>query len=102
MAEEEKRWREELFTRTGNYLKNKRMRAKLSLREIAEKVGCKAQFICNIERGKAFPPPQVMRGMIDAYAIEQSELLELLTSLQMKYFRGVYFTAKKRRKALEL
>lgn len=95
---DEKKWRDELFIKTGEYLKEKRVAMDLSLREVGELVRCKAQFICNIERGKAFPPPLVMRGMISAYKINQDEFMEFLMDAQMKFYKGLYF-AKKRRKS---
>lgn len=96
MNTDEKKYRAELFEKTGDYLRNKRMESEMSLREIADKVGCKAQFICNIERGKAFPPPQVMRGMIDSYRINHKEFLGFLVDAQEDLFQGLYFTKKRK------
>ncbi len=87
----EKQARQELFNRAGSYLKKKRLEYSYSLKDIADRVGCKAQFICNIERGKAFPPMQVMRGMIEAYQIPEKEILAFLTDLQYDFFKQLYF-----------
>lgn len=89
--EQERAARQQLFSRAGVYLKKKRLEHSYSLKDIADRVGCKAQFICNIERGKAFPPMQVMRGMIEAYDIPEKEILAFLTDLQYDFFKQLYF-----------
>jgi transcriptional regulator with XRE-family HTH domain len=93
----EKAARQELFSKAGSYLKKKRLENSFSLKDIADRVGCKAQFICNIERGKAFPPMQVMRGMIEAYQIPEKEILEFLTDLQYSFFKQLYFEGGEKR-----
>ena len=99
MNTEEKKHRAELFQKTGDYLKDKRLDSELSLREIAEKVGCKAQFICNIERGKAFPPAPVMRGMIEYYQISHKEFLEFMMDAQREFYQSLYFSKKRRKRS---
>src|SRR5690606_30784807 len=98
----EKAARQELFSKAGTYLKKKRLEHSYSLKDIADKVGCKAQFICNIERGKAFPPMQVMKGMIEAYEIPEKEILGFLTDLQYSFFKQLYFESGEHRRAKAL
>jgi transcriptional regulator with XRE-family HTH domain len=102
MNQDEKKLREEFFEKAGEFLKTKRVENELSLRDVAEKVGCKAQFICNIERGKAFPPPGVMKGMVEAYRIPPRELVEFLVDAQGSYYQNLYFGAKRRRRSNRL
>ena len=95
---EEKKHRAKFFEKTGEFLRLKRVESGFGLREIAEKVGCKAQFICNIERGKAFPPPPVMRGMVEHYKINQKEFMEFLIEAQRDFYQDLYFTKKRRKR----
>lgn len=95
MKDEEKKHRQIFFESMGEYLKAKRTDSEMSLREVADEVGCKAQFICNIERGKAFPPPHVLKGMIRTYKLPQTELMDFLMNGQRKFFQSLYFGSKK-------
>ncbi|WP_415062655.1 helix-turn-helix domain-containing protein [Bdellovibrio sp.] len=66
-------------------LKEKRIAANLSQREVATRLGyTTAQFVSNWERGVSSPPVQMLKKIADLYRTSAEELFEamLFTTLQ--------------------
>lgn len=95
----DKKWKKQMHKEAGKYLKAARLNAGIQVQEIAGLVKCKPQFICNIENGRAFPPPLAMKTMIRAYGISEDEFLEMIMALQLNYYRSLYFGQRKRKTA---
>ena len=75
-----------LFTELGNYLKAKRLAAKLSQSDASRALGYSGpQFISNFERGLCAPPIGKLKILIDLYNISPKELTYLLMKEQRKY-----------------
>jgi transcriptional regulator with XRE-family HTH domain len=69
--------------RFAEYLRAKRLEAKLSQNAVAKKLKLKnAQFISNIERGLAPVPFQSLRILMSLYSISFEELAEKYLTLQ--------------------
>jgi len=81
----------EFHEKAGAYLKDARLKSGVTLKEIAKAGKCTPQFIVSIDAGKAFPPPQLMKAMIKAYQMDGEEFLSFIMSLQLKYYKNLYF-----------
>lgn len=84
----------------GDFLKESRIEAGLTQKEIAKKCGHNSpQFISNIERGLCWPPMNVLIIMSDLYKIPKPLILEELTEHRRKVWAsqlGVREKSKKR------
>ncbi len=79
------------FEKLGCYLKDKRIEAGLTQKNVSETFGFKTpQFISNIESGKAGPPETLLNKLIDLYKITSvDEVIDIIyvseqALLQMK------------------
>ena len=80
------------FSELGKYLQHKRESSNLTQAQMARKLGyATAQFVSNIERGCAFPPVNMLKGMIKAYRLDEEELMNLLLSIQNRHWRKKLF-----------
>ena len=62
----------------SDFLKDKRMAAGLSQRDVADKLGYSTpQFISNWERGVSHPPISALKKLGDLYKISADELFEI-------------------------
>lgn len=66
------------FVNTGVYLKEKRIKAGLKQVDVANKLKCKSQFICNWERGASTPPWRLLKTLIKIYDISENEIVNFL------------------------
>ncbi len=66
------------FVNTGRYLKERRMKAGLKQVDVANKLKCKSQFICNWERGASTPPWRLLKTLIKLYGISEKEIVDFL------------------------
>lgn len=63
----------------AEYLKEARVRAGFSQREVASQLGYQsAQFVSNWERGLSMPPGKTLRKLSDLYKISADEVYEVL------------------------
>lgn len=63
----------------GLYLKEKRISAKMSQSEVAERLGyTSSQFISNWERGLCSPPMDVLQRLIKIYKVDPRRLVQLI------------------------
>lgn len=75
----------------GSYLKQKRVNAKLSQREVSETLGYSSpQFISNMERGLCSPPMFVLKKMMKLYAIPAKEITEFLIQIQREHLKSEF------------
>lgn len=62
----------------ANFLKEKRIRAGLSQKEVAEKLGYStAQFVSNWERGLSAPPVETLKLIAEMYNIDLDEVFQV-------------------------
>lgn len=63
----------------SEYLKNSRVAAGLSQRDVSEKLGyTTSQFISNWERGLSTPPNKSVKKLVELYNVPMEEFLDLL------------------------
>ena len=63
----------------SQYLKQGRIQAGLSQKDVSEKLGyTSSQFISNWERGLSNPPPKAVKKLAALYHVSLEELLDLL------------------------
>jgi transcriptional regulator with XRE-family HTH domain len=61
----------------GEYLKDKREKARLSQTEVSDSLGYTSpQFISNWERGLSKPPSDKLGGIVRLYKLDREELLD--------------------------
>jgi transcriptional regulator with XRE-family HTH domain len=66
-------------SRFSEYLKQSRINAGLSQRDVSDKLGyTSAQFISNWERGISTPPPKTAKKLAAMYDLNLEEFLDLL------------------------
>lgn len=80
----------------GNFLKQKRIKAKLSQGEVAKRLGYSSpQFISNWERNLSLPPMSILKKLSKMYNIGEEELYNMIvddavntlkTDLKKKFF----------------
>jgi transcriptional regulator with XRE-family HTH domain len=75
----------------GQYFRTKREEAGLTLSQVGDFANCTGQFICNIERGGAFPSPHLLNSMLKAYHIDQDEFLDFFMKVKLSYYRGLHY-----------
>lgn len=73
------------FVNTGRFLKERRIKAGLKQVDVAHKLKCKSQFICNWERGASTPPWRLLKTLIKIYGISENEILHFL----LKEYEGL-------------
>ena len=62
----------------ANFLKEKRIRAGLSQKEVAEKLGYStAQFVSNWERGLSAPPVETLKVIAEMYNVDLDEVFNV-------------------------
>ncbi len=62
----------------AEFLKNKRLNAGLSQRDVADKLGYSTpQFISNWERGVSHPPISALKKLGDLYKVSAEDLFEV-------------------------
>ena len=65
-------------TSLATFLKEKRIRAGLSQKEVAEKLGYStAQFVSNWERGLSAPPVETLKVIAEMYKINLDEVFQV-------------------------
>ena len=60
----------------GERIREVRLEKDLSLRQLARSVGKSAPFISDVELGRRFPSPEVLRAIAGQLGVEASELRE--------------------------
>ena len=68
------------FADLGQFLREKRESRRLTQADVADKLGCKSQFISNWERGAASPPWKMLKAVIKMYKISDKEIVRMLVS----------------------
>lgn len=68
------------FADLGQFLREKREAGQFTQADVADKLGCKSQFISNWERGAASPPWKMLKAVIKMYKISDKEIVRLLVS----------------------
>ena len=84
----------------ANFLKEKRIRAGLSQKEVAEKLGYStAQFVSNWERGLSAPPVETLKVIAEMYNVDLDEVfnvtLESAVNRLTVDLREKFYTRKK-------
>jgi transcriptional regulator with XRE-family HTH domain len=73
------------FFEFGEYLKEKRVAADLTQKEVAEKIGySSAQYISNFERGIALPPLSKLKIMVKLYRMPKAEVIQMVVEAKAK------------------
>lgn len=87
------------FIELGKFLRQKRLRRKLTQVEVASSLGYTSQFIANWERGVSSPPLDAFGKLLDIYGISQKEFVGKMSALQRDYIERVVFNKKVAKKA---
>jgi transcriptional regulator with XRE-family HTH domain len=61
----------------GNYLRDLRIKQRLSLREVGEKVGLSGSYLSQIETGERRPSAEILRKLAPAYGVPVRDVLEV-------------------------
>ena len=65
----------------GSWLKEKRLSSKLSQAEVMQGTHySNLQFLSNIERGLAGPPPVLLQHLLKVYQVDKEEFIEFITN----------------------
>lgn len=68
----------------GLFLKNKRIEAGLTQKDVAKKMGYTSpQFISNWERGLTAPPLSTIRSLIKLYNLQAQEIFNFIAEAQL-------------------
>src|SRR3954465_6490883 len=82
----------------GNYLKEARVKKKLSQWDVAKKMGYTTpQFISNVERGISSPPLNALKMLVDLYDLSPKDLMQVISEEQERILKQ---NLSKLRKAL--
>lgn len=74
-----------LYSELGAFLKEQRLKARLTQREVAASLGySSAQFISNFECGRTMPPLKKLHIMVEIYSIPIRELMEIIMRVERK------------------
>lgn len=80
-------------------LQEKRLSAKLSQKDVANKLGYNTpQFISNWERGLSHPPINILKKLADLYRISADELFEIVLNETIEEIKSDFtkkFTSSK-------
>lgn len=71
----------------GRFLREQRLKLKMSQPQIARVVGCHTQFISNIERGICAPPLKVLKVLTKLYKLSPNELIRRIINEQKNYLK---------------
>jgi transcriptional regulator with XRE-family HTH domain len=61
----------------GNYLRDLRIKQRLSLREVGERVGLSGSYLSQIETGERRPSAEILRKLAPAYGVPVRDVLEV-------------------------
>jgi transcriptional regulator with XRE-family HTH domain len=61
----------------GNYLRDLRVKQRLSLREVGERVGLSGSYLSQIETGERRPSAEILRKLAPAYGVPVRDVLEV-------------------------
>ncbi len=85
----------------GEYLRQKRIKAKLTQGKVALSLGYKTpQFVSNWERGLASPPLDKISRLVQLYKLDPEEIIGLLMNEQEQILRHALSTRSKQKGAL--
>lgn len=86
----------EFLENFGTFLKNKRVHASLTQRDVADHMGYTTpQFISNWERGLIAPPLQTIRELIDLYGCSAKEVCDFIGDSQLRILKQELITHAK-------
>jgi transcriptional regulator with XRE-family HTH domain len=77
------------------YLREKRIEAELTQKDLGNMLGYKPQFITNWERGASSPPARIMAKLVRVLKIPENEILEILTQESLNYWHEAMHPKKK-------
>lgn len=66
------------FENLGLYLKEKRMSARLTQLELAQRLNVHSQYVSNWERGTCAPPSQCFQKALDILKIDRKRIVEVM------------------------
>lgn len=66
----------------GYYLRDKRIEADLSQKDVALLCGYNAQFVSNWERGMSLPPMTIIKKLLKIYHVPAHEFIDLMIDSQ--------------------
>jgi len=73
----------------SNYIKQRRIDKGLTQAEVAKVLGYKnAQFVSNIERGVAGPPPKHIRKLIKLLDLDKNMVMGILMKAQESFIKS--------------
>lgn len=73
------------FFEFGEYLKEKRISADFTQKEVADRIGySSAQYISNFERGIALPPLNKLKIMVKLYRMPKAEVIQMVIEAKVK------------------
>jgi transcriptional regulator with XRE-family HTH domain len=81
------------------YLREKRLAAGLTQRDLGNLLGYKPQFITNWERGASSPPARTLSKLVKVLKIPEDELLGILTEQSVTYWRNAIQAKGQRKRA---
>ena len=91
---------EKFWAEFGEYLKEKRLKADYSQREVSEKLGYSSpQFISNIERGLCAPPMPSLKILISLYKIPVKEVTKIILDHQQKLLTSQLSSSRRSKKS---
>lgn len=87
------------FTNLGNYLKNKRVEAKLTQRKLASSLGnMNSQFVSNWERGLCAPPSHCFQKLIDMLKLNRDNLVKIMLEDSRMVIEAKVYKKKSKKK----
>lgn len=86
------------FANLGQYLKEKRVKAKFTQTELAEKLGSvHTQFVSNWERGLCAPPSHCFHDLIGVLKLNKVDLVEAMLEDSKKIIESKVYNKKNTR-----
>lgn len=85
----------EAFKEIGSYLREKRIKNKLTQVQVAKELNYTSQFIANWERGVSSPPLDALRKIIDIYNISPKDFLNKMGAIHKDYIKRNFLNYKK-------
>ena len=78
------------YVKLGAFLQENRVRANLSQKEVADRLGySSAQFISNFERGIASPPLRHLKVMIELYNMSVEKVMGIVMEEEARIMKEI-------------
>ncbi len=88
------------FTNLGNFLKQKRVEANFTQRELASALGnMNSQFVSNWERGLCAPPSHCFHKLIDMLKVNRDSLVQIMLEDSRMVIEAKVYKKKAKKKS---